>query len=214
MSSREARAVQSRATPAEIADASRLLEGLKGRERGVSNELRDLLDLARESIVIESPYLVPARAFREGLRRTLALGVHVRILTNSLAATDNLWPQAGYVGHGKELVRGSVELWEYVGPECLHAKAVVIDGETVVVGPYNLDPRSERLNTELALVARDPSRAAETRRTFDGHLVRATKIDARGFPEGADAPYLGTPRTEVLTLRLLRLLAPFIEKQL
>jgi len=250
-SSREVRAVEARATPAEIAEASRLLDkhkpwldarieearndphrappelievgpvrflhdpvGRKGRERGVSNELRDLLDSARQSVVIESPYLVPSRAFQEGLRRALARGVHVRILTNSLATTDNLWPQAGYVGHKKELVRSGVELWEYAGPECLHAKAAVIDGETIVVGSYNLDPRSERLNTELALVARDPSVAAEMRRTLDGHLARATKIDRRGFPEGADEAYPGVSRRKVLRLRLLQLLTPFIRKQL
>ncbi len=188
--------------------------GRKGRERGVGHELRDLLDAARESVLIESPYLVPSRAFRKSLRSALARGVRVRILTNSLATTDNLFPQAGYVGHKKDLVASGVELWEYLGPECLHAKTAVIDGETVVAGSYNLDPRSERLNTELALVARDRSVAAELRQTLDEHLARATRIDARGFPEGADEPYPGIPRGKVLKLRLLRLLTPFIRKQL
>ncbi len=250
-SSREVRAVQARATPAEIAEASLLLDqhkawldarigeargdanrpptalaevgavrflhdpvGRKGRERGVAHELRDLLDAARESVLIESPYLVPSQAFLESLRRALARGVRIRILTNSLATTDNLLPQAGYVGHKKDLVASGVELWEYLGPECLHAKTAVIDGETVVVGSYNLDPRSERLNTELVLVARDRSLAAELRQTLDGHLQRATRIDARGFPEGADEPYPGIPRSKVLKLRLWRLLTPLIRNQL
>src|SRR4029434_10252220 len=152
----------------------------------------------------ESPYLVPSRTFRESLNGALARGVRVRILTNSLATTDNLWPQAGYIGHKKNLVRSGVELWEYLGPECLHAKTALIDGETVVVGSYNLDPRSERLNTELALVARDRSLAAELRQTLDEHLNHATRIDRRGFPEGADQPYPGVPRGKVFKLRLLR----------
>jgi putative cardiolipin synthase len=250
-SSREVRAVQARATPAEIREASLALDkykawldarveeartdpnrptpilaeagpvrflhdpiGRKGRERGVSHELRDLLDSARKSVIIESPYLVPSRAFRESLQQALARGVHVRILTNSLATTDNLWPQAGYVGHKEELVRSGVELWEYRGPECLHSKAAVIDGETVVVGSYNLDPRSERLNTELALVARDRPLAAEMLGTLDSHLKQAWRIDARGFPEGAQEPYPGVSRSKVLKLRLLRLLTPFIKGQL
>jgi cardiolipin synthase C len=188
--------------------------GRKGRGRGVGSELRDLLDAARESVLIESPYLVPSRTFRESLNGALARGVRVRILTNSLATTDNLWPQAGYIGHKKNLVRSGVELWEYLGPECLHAKTALIDGETVVVGSYNLDPRSERLNTELALVARDRSLAAELRRTLNEHLNHATRIDRRGFPEGADQPYSGIPRGKVFKLRLLRLLTPFIMSQL
>jgi putative cardiolipin synthase len=188
--------------------------GPKGRKRGVAHELRDLLDSARESVVIESPYLVPSPAFQEGLRQALARGVRVRILTNSLATTDNLWPQAAYVGHKKRLVRSGVELWEYLGPECLHAKTAVIDGETVAVGSYNLDPRSERLNTELVLVLRDRPLAAEALGTMDEHLKRAVRIDERGFPEGADEPYPGIPRRKVRKLRLLRLLTPFIESQI
>ncbi|HEX9942739.1 MAG TPA: phosphatidylserine/phosphatidylglycerophosphate/cardiolipin synthase family protein [Thermoanaerobaculia bacterium] len=188
--------------------------GRKGRERGVGHELRDLLDAARESAIVESPYLVPSRAFRASLRRALARGVRVRILTNSLATTDNLWPQAGYVGHKGELVRSGVELWEYRGPECLHSKAAVIDGETVIVGSYNLDPRSERLNTELALVVRDQTLATEMGSILDEHLERAWRIDARGFPEGAEERYPGVAWSKVLKLRLYRLLAPFIKGQL
>jgi phosphatidylserine/phosphatidylglycerophosphate/cardiolipin synthase-like enzyme len=90
----------------------------------------------------------------------------------------------------------------------------VIDGETVAVGSYNLDPRSERLNTELVLVLRDRPLAAEALRTMDEHLARAVRIDERGFPEGADEPYPGIPRRKVRKLRLLRLLTPFIESQI
>ncbi len=205
--------------PARLAEAGpvRFLHdpiGHRDRTRKVGSELRDLLGLARESAVLESPYLVPSRAFRQALREALGRGVHVRILTNSLNATDNLWPQAGYVAHKPDLVRGGVELWEYQGPECLHAKAAVIDGETVIVGSYNLDPRSENLNTELALVVRDRPLAAEMRSRMDGHLEKAARIDARGFPEGATEPYPGVPRGKVWKLRLLRLLAPVVRGQL
>lgn len=186
----------------------------KDKTRKVGYELRDLLGSARNSAIIESPYLVPSHAFREALGRALGRGVHVRILTNSLGSTDNLWPQAGYAGHKAGLVRSGVELWEYQGPECLHVKAAVIDGETVIVGSYNLDPRSERLNTELALVVRDRPLAAEMRRQMDGHLARAARIDARGFPEGAAEPYPGVSRGKVWRLRLLRLLAPLVRGQL
>jgi putative cardiolipin synthase len=182
--------------------------------RKVGDELRELLDGARESAIVESPYLVPTRALRAGLRRALSRGVRIRILTNSLAATDNLWPQAGYVGDKAQLVRSGVELWEYQGPECLHAKDAVIDGETVIVGSYNLDPRSQRLNRELALVVSSREVADELLRRMDRHLEGAVRIDARGYPEGADERYPGIPRSKVWKLRLLRLLAPLVRGQL
>jgi len=37
----------------------------------------------------------------------------------------------------------------------LHAKSMVIDGETAVIGTHNFDPRSETYNTEAAVVIRD-----------------------------------------------------------
>lgn len=38
---------------------------------------------------------------------------------------------------------------------CLHAKSLVVDEKTAFVGSYNLDPRSENLNTECGLIIRD-----------------------------------------------------------
>jgi phosphatidylserine/phosphatidylglycerophosphate/cardiolipin synthase-like enzyme len=38
---------------------------------------------------------------------------------------------------------------------CLHSKSMVIDGEVGFIGSYNLDPRSENLNTEVGIVIRD-----------------------------------------------------------
>ena len=43
---------------------------------------------------------------------------------------------------------------------CLHAKSMVIDDEISFIGSYNLDPRSENLNTEVGLVIRDKKIAA------------------------------------------------------
>jgi cardiolipin synthase C len=188
--------------------------GLKGQAPGVGHELLALMDAARESVIVESPYLVPSRAFRRGLVRARERGVRVRILTNSLATTDNLFPQAGYVGHKGWLVENGVELWEYKGPECLHTKAAVIDGRRVIVGSFNLDPRSEKLNTEVALVLESPQVAQALLGTMDANLERAWRIDPRGIPEGEDERYPGVAKRKVWKLRMLRVLAPFIRKQL
>jgi phosphatidylserine/phosphatidylglycerophosphate/cardiolipin synthase-like enzyme len=181
---------------------------------GVAPELRDLLAGARESVLVESPYLILSRALRRSLFDAVDRGVRVRILTNSLATTDNLWAQAGYVGHRREIVAAGIELWEYSGPECLHGKAAVIDGRTVVVGSYNLDPRSEHLNSETALVAEDETLAAELAGVFEAHLAHAWRIDERGWPEGHDTPYPNVSRAKRCKLRWMRLLVPLVRGQL
>lgn len=188
--------------------------GKKAKGPGVGHALRDLFEQAEASVLIESPYLVPSRSFLAALDRALARGVRVRILTNSLASTDNLWPLAGYVRHRKNLVRRGVELWEYVGRASLHAKNAVIDGRRLIVGSYNLDPRSERLNTETALVFEHSGLANQLLAEQEAHLAEAVPIDARGWPEGATEPFPGAPRGKLCKLRLLRLIAPLIKKQL
>ncbi len=188
--------------------------GRKVEARGIGRELLDLMAAATRSMEIESPYLVPSAAFKRALKAALRRGVAVRILTNSLGSTDNLFAQAGYVGKRKKLVRWGVDLWEYKGPESLHAKSAVFDGETVVVGSFNINPRSEYLDTEIALVATQHDLALQLQQSMNEHLRNAFRIGSNGKPEGRDDAFPGVAGSKVLKLRLLQLLAPFLRRQL
>jgi phosphatidylserine/phosphatidylglycerophosphate/cardiolipin synthase-like enzyme len=46
---------------------------------------------------------------------------------------------------------------------CVHAKSLVVDERVAFVGTYNLDPRSENLNTEVGLLVEDEAFARELR---------------------------------------------------
>ena len=45
----------------------------------------------------------------------------------------------------------------------IHAKSMVVDDRVAFVGSYNLDPRSENLNTEVGLLIEDEALARELR---------------------------------------------------
>lgn len=147
-------------------------EGLGGG--GITlDELTRLFRSATQSVAIETPYLITTEASREILRAAVARGVDVRILTNSLAATDNLEAFNGYSRDRAELLATGVRIFEF-RPDAavrrrimtsalagklehppifgLHAKTMVIDGHTTVIGTFNLDPRSANLNTECFTV--------------------------------------------------------------
>jgi putative cardiolipin synthase len=186
----------------------------KRKRPGIRSDLVARLDAARERVVIESPYLVVTRGLRNALQRLLDRGVEIRILTNSLLSTDNVFPQAGYAGRKKTLVRMGVELWEYTGPASLHSKTAVIDGRTVIIGSYNLDPRSERLNTELAVAFDDPTLAARVEQGMDANLDDAWRIGPDGRPEGSRRRYPGVGPCKRLQVRFVRLLLPLIRGQL
>jgi putative cardiolipin synthase len=181
---------------------------------GVGLALLDLLDGAQESVVVESPYLVPSRALKRGIRDALARGVDVRVLTNALTATDNLFAQAGYARVKRDVVRWGVDLWEFPGPDCMHAKSAVIDGRLTIIGSFNLDPRSEFLNTEVAVIIDDPATATEVRAVMDARVAQSLRIGPSGapLPGPVVAPRAGLGKR--VKLRLLRLIAPFIHKQL
>ena len=101
-------------------------------------------------------------------------GVRVRILTNSLASNDVPTVHAGYTRYRRALLRAGVELHEYQrfgnrprrhhrASRCnaLHAKTLVVDRRLAWIGSFNLDPRSSRLNTEMAVLLESETLAAE-----------------------------------------------------
>lgn len=140
-----------------------------------------LVRQAKRSIAIQSPYLVTTELGRSVFREAVQRGVEVRILTNSLASTDNLEAFSGYQRDRAALLATGVRLFEF-RPDAkeraaimtgalagtlthppifgLHAKSMVIDGHITVVGTFNLDPRSANLNTECITVIRSDTIAA------------------------------------------------------
>jgi putative cardiolipin synthase len=147
---------------------------------GLATEaLAGLVANARERIVIQSPYLVLSAKAMDLFRQTTARGVRVRISTNSLASTDNLMAFSGYRNQRQRLLGMGLEIFEYKPhPEvqrqlmgrfalareklpvfALHAKTLVVDSKIVGIGTFNLDPRSENLNTEVAVIIHDEALA-------------------------------------------------------
>ena len=114
-------------------------------------------------------------------------GVQVRMLTNSLDATDVLPVHAGYAKRRKDLLRSGVQLYELrqqaavdapidrLGPfgtsgASLHAKTFAVDGARIFVGSFNFDPRSTTLNTEMGLLIDSERMAQGLHDAFDADL--------------------------------------------
>ena len=139
---------------------------------------------ARELDLV-SPYFVPTEEGTAALVALAKRGVKVRVLTNSLAATDVSVVHAGYAKYREELVRGGVRLYELKpilqakdrermggSDASLHAKTFSVDRSRIFVGSFNFDPRSARLNTEMGLVVESPALAARLSDALDRDLAR------------------------------------------
>ncbi|MES2692990.1 MAG: phospholipase D family protein [Verrucomicrobiota bacterium] len=160
----------------------------------ITQALRETLERARTSVVMQTPYLVLSNPAQNLVRAMQAKnpGLQIHISTNSFASTDNLLAYSAnyrlrnrYVEDLKLLVhefkphpasletlfprysamRALAEKAKLERPPflCLHAKSLVVDDATAFVGSYNLDPRSENLNTEVGLLIEDERFAAELR---------------------------------------------------
>lgn len=136
-----------------------------------------------------SSYFVPCEAGTRAFAALAEKGVKIRILTNSLEATDVPAVHAGYAKWRQPLLRAGIRLYEKrkltpspgarrsgprYGPlgssgsgSSLHSKTFAVDGATVYIGSFNFDPRSARLNTELGFVIDSPKMAHEIEAAFD-----------------------------------------------
>ena len=178
----------------------------------VAVQLAEVIEGAQESIVIESPYLVPPKPLLALLEKKLRQGVYVQIVTNSLRSTDGVLPQAGYLKYKRRLVRAGIDVREYKGPDPLHAKSAVIDGKVVMIGSYNLDPRSQNLNTEVMTVVEDEQLARELLDSIDLHLQNAWTISRNGKPARGRYPLVS--RAKKIRTWAARIFLPIYEGQL
>ncbi len=177
--------------------------------------LYNLIRNAKSEVIIESPYLVLNKELKTLLKETINRGVYVRIVTNSLEATDGYAPQAAYIGQRKKIVKMGVDLYEFVSKDCFHAKSLVIDKKIAIVGSYNFDPRSAYLNTETMGMVESPEVAKTLLEAMDVHLQMSVKIMKNGKPEGSKRALPGSSFKKRLITRLLQfLVVPFFKSQI
>ena len=151
-------------------------------------QLRDLVGAPARSLDLVSSYFVPGEVGTAALSMLARSGVAVRVLTNSLAATDVPAVHAGYAKSRKPLLAAGVKLYElratwqaddrrrrggFVGSSTssLHTKTFAVDNEHVFIGSFNFDPRSARLNTEMGFVIDSPLMARQLDARMSGGVV-------------------------------------------
>jgi putative cardiolipin synthase len=116
--------------------------------------------------------------------------VEQTVVTNSLAANDSAVVYFGYARYRLPMVQAGVKLYEisampngnsrtlFGGSSRgrLHAKLMVIDQQTVLLGSLNLDPRSSRKNTEVGTAIDSPAIAGEALRIVEAMKTEAYRV--------------------------------------
>ena len=115
-------------------------------------EIAQLLLSAEQSVLMQSPYVIPNKRVMDVINAIGASGVQFDLLTNSMFSSPNFPAFSGYLAHRKRLVDSGLTIFEYHGTGSIHAKSYLLDGTLSMVGSFNLDDRSAYLSTETMLI--------------------------------------------------------------
>ena len=224
------------ALPAPAAAPTALAADPDDKEDTVVNGLLQLMGQARRDLLIVSPYFVPGPEITAAFAAARARGVRVRVLTNSLASNDAPIAHAGYARHRQELLAMGVDLYEMhseatsvrrafsgtgsgggatgASRAMLHSKLMIMDNRLLAVGSMNLDMRSQKQNTEIALLIRSTDLARQASARLEQALrENAWQVQQQASgglvwraPQGSDLQDATSEPGASLTLRLLLLL--------
>ncbi len=193
--------------------------------RKVFLEISRLVQEARQQIMVESPYLVLRDDGMALLRGVVQRGVKLQFLTNSLHSTDAYYTVAS-LAHSLDMLKmPNLEVWAYQGSPLtsglrpsasqrwgVHAKRAVFDDHTVVVGTYNMDPRSANLNSELIVVCRNNAFLARTMiDDMQARMAQSRAIVGTADAGGLDALTEGADDEAIARMRRIAPIANWLD---
>ena len=194
-----------------VSDDPAKVLGEESEASKVAPQLRELIGEPKQSVDLVSPYFVPGQRGYDLFAQLRKQGKDVRVLTNSLEATDVAAVHAGYANWRVPLLKTGVTLYELraapgapsrksiIGTgsgsgaggstggssgSSLHAKTFEVDGEKIFVGSYNVDQRSRELNTEMGLVVDSPTMARQLSDSFNKSMTERA-YEVKLAPDGS-----------------------------
>jgi phosphatidylserine/phosphatidylglycerophosphate/cardiolipin synthase-like enzyme len=162
---------------------------------------------AKSQVLVISPYFIPGDEGMARIRAARARGIRVTVVTNSLADSDEPLVNINYNRYRVAMLQEGVELLEVSTRQLrrsaqirrllrqargrLHAKLALLDREWVLLGSMNLDPRSERLNTEFGVKVRSFELAHALLFAYSlDHLEGVYRVVLK--PDGQNVQWVGT----------------------
>ena len=133
-----------------------------------------LVEGARDTVLISTPYFLPDKAFREAFVRTAGRGVKIAVIVPG-ALTDQHWVRLASRRMWGDLLKAGVRIVEY-GAGMTHVKALVVDDLWSVIGTTNVDNRSFEHNDEVNVAVRDEKVAARITSDLANDLSKSREV--------------------------------------
>lgn len=138
------------------------------------------MNLARDEIVIVTPYFIPNDAIISALTSAALRGVKVRIMLSRYS--DGVLVGNAQRSYYAELLRAGIEIHLYESG-FVHAKHMRIDRDIAVIGSCNMDERSFRLNAEASMVCYGPDVAGAVAEVERRYFDNATQLEKESWAQ-------------------------------
>ncbi len=137
-----------------------------------------MINAARVSLDIQTPYLIPDESVLTSLRTAIHSGVRVRIMIPHMPDHAFVYRASQYYARG--LAQDGAEIYFYEAG-FLHAKVMVVDSAIASVGSANMDFRSFGLNFEANAFVYDHALATQLEAIFTADVAKSRRVTPADF---------------------------------
>lgn len=146
-------------------------------EDEIKNGYMKMINSAKKSILIQTPYFVPDDAFMHSIKIAALSGVDVKVMIPG--KPDKILIYLGTLSYVSDLLDYGVKVYKYNG--FIHSKTIVIDEEVSSIGTTNFDVRSFALNYEVNAFIYDTNLGIKNTQIFEEDLQYCTEITKEDF---------------------------------
>lgn len=147
-------------------------------EEYIKNAYMKMINNAKKTVYLETPYFVPDLPMLEALRLSALSGVDVRLIIPG--KPDHVfmkWAASAYIG---DLLEVGAKIYFYENG-FIHAKTIVADGKVCSIGTANMDIRSFSLNFEVNAFIYDDRIADNLEKQFLKDMEDCKVIDKNEY---------------------------------
>jgi len=138
--------------------------------------LMQTITLAKEELLITSPYFIPGDTILNAICAAAMSGVKIKLLVP--LKSDSKLVNAAAWSYYNEILEAGVEIYLYK-KGFVHAKTVVADSQLAIIGTANMDHRSFELNFEVNSMIYDDAIAQQLKQAFMEDLKDAEQINPK-----------------------------------
>jgi len=153
--------------------------GPTDEHEGLRAIIQSAFHLAREELILTTPYFVPGEAEVVALCTAAQRGVRTVLVVP--ARNDSPLVAAASRSLYQELLSSGVQIYEFEAG-LLHAKVMTADRSAALVGTANFDRRSFELNFEVSTLVFDSDFASKVRFLQRTYMHQSVRVSASAWP--------------------------------